>query len=232
MRAHRGRKIYDYYDVAVIKYSGDEVEFLSSHDRSPCFTPINKIYKDIHNYLHLSSNNNECRFFAPKGGDGAVLCKFSGYTPMYKAMESVYDLVNRWCTDEANAHSLPPMVINISDGMTTDCDYVKLGTIIDKIKGSHTEVGPTVVFNIFVSSNKEDNKINYPTDTEIKQIKDQYVASMASLSSYIPRYLFHSVETTRQVNHSTDKYRAFIHNIDLADLIGTLTIGTTNVVTR
>ncbi|MFR9651741.1 MAG: hypothetical protein SNG35_06940 [Rikenellaceae bacterium] len=231
-RAHRGRKIYNYYDIAVIAYAGDRVEVLTSPDGSHRFTPVNRLYRDNLNYFSIAPLGSENDIFAPRGGEGAVRCRLDGFTPMFAAMECVYQLICRWCVEECNLDSIAPFIINISDGLITDSDYIQLGTMIKNIVRVKTNISNALMLNLFVSSSSNDKSINFPTDSELNLIEDNFIRSLAEVSSYMPSYYTPMIEQLRGKSIANGRYRAIGANIDLSDLMSMLSIGTISIPTR
>ncbi len=230
-RAHRGRKIYDYYDIAVIAYSGDGVEFISTPDRSPRLISVTKLYQDFSNYLSLAPRNSGDDLFAPHGGRGAVVCHPNGLTPIGCALDCLYELFAPWFANEANRGSIAPMVINISDGISTDCDDVSLHAAAERLKSLGSDRGGVLLMNIFLSSASGDRSLNFPTDEQIEQFEDPYVATLASISSYMPEYYRQAIESVRPAAEGMP-YRAMCYNVDMSRLMEILIIGTTTLVGR
>lgn len=123
-RARRSDGVRNYYDIAVLGYSGDdEVSSLLPGDRDTLsVTELAAVRPDIRR------ETVECRL--PDGGIALrelpvpvwIEPRAAGQTPMCEALRRIRDLAAAWCADPSHAESFPPIVFNITDGEATDCD--------------------------------------------------------------------------------------------------------------
>ena len=125
-RARRGGVCRNYYDIAVVGYSGDGVrsmlpapheDFAVAVDAlSRAMPPLRRMEFDqrLPDGSHAIVGFDLHRWIEPAAG---------GLTPMYEALLTVRDIVDEWCSRAENAESFPPVVFNITDGESSDGDY-------------------------------------------------------------------------------------------------------------
>ena len=114
LRAKRDEKIRDYYDIAVLGYSDDEVYPLIDPKRY--FIPVSEFYS----YKHSQSSSTIERLLPDGTLRQHTECmvswippKASGNTPMYEAMMQIRDLIAEWCSKPQNADSLLNLVLKL-----------------------------------------------------------------------------------------------------------------------
>ena len=121
-RARRSDGVRDYYDIAVIGYSGDDEvysllpggrELISVAELAAGEPPIKT---EVIEY-RLPDGSISLREIPYPAW---VEPEAAGQTPMCEALRRVRDIAAAWCADPAHAESFPPMVFNITDGEATD----------------------------------------------------------------------------------------------------------------
>ena len=123
LRATREGEVRDYYDIAVVGYSGEGVHSLLSADET--FVPVSALRNAVRNTRRVSIERR-----LPDGQPAFnevtvsewIAPAASGQTPMYEALLYVHDPVEAWCRRPEHRESFPPLVFNITDGEATDCD--------------------------------------------------------------------------------------------------------------
>ena len=120
-RARRSDGVRDYYDIAVIGYSGDDEvysllpggrELISVAELAAGEPPIKT---EVIEY-RLPDGSISLREIPYPAW---VEPEAAGQTPMCEALRRVRDIAAAWCADPAHAESFPPMVFNITDGEAT-----------------------------------------------------------------------------------------------------------------
>ena len=128
-RCRRTDSLRNYYDVAVVGYSNDNIEMLLGRDGMLSIDDLSRISprrRTLSDEEQLSEQNSAIfqhsldEWFTPHA---------EGNTPMYEAMLRVRDLAKEWCEKSENRQSFPPVVINITDGEASDCDDNELRDI-------------------------------------------------------------------------------------------------------
>ena len=153
-RARRSDGVRDYYDIAVIGYSGDDEVYsllpggreLISVAELAAGEPPMKTEVVEYRLPDGSISLREIPYPAWVEPEAA------GQTPMCEALRRVRDIAAAWCADPAHAESFPPMVFNITDGEATDCDDAELRAVAGQIKSLRTADGNVLVVNIHIAA--------------------------------------------------------------------------------
>ncbi len=221
MRAMRENKIRNYYDIAVIGYSNEEVFSLLGGDIDNPFVAISDLCSE--SCVKLQNVTPISRRRATSGSTIEVTA--SGSTPMYEALYYVYQIVREWCSKSENFESFPPFVLNITDGHPTDCDLDSIVDISKRIQSVGTNDGETLLFNIHLESDGHRLKEIFPTDEEICAHHDAYVRMLGLSSSVVPTH-FEDLVVEMRGRRREGHYRGMGYNVSVADLISMMTIGT------
>lgn len=137
-------------------------------------------------------------------------------TPMTAAFKRAFSILQHWVT--SNNSSFPPIVINITDGESTDGDPSQVARALQALT---TSDGNTLVFNVHLSSTRA-APIAFPDDEG--SLPDQYARLLFGISSQLPDFMR---ETARQYGYSpAANSRGFVFNAGIEDLISFLIIGT------
>jgi hypothetical protein len=139
-----------------------------------------------------------------------------GGTPMCGALGQARDILEHWLADHPS--SFPPIVINITDGESTDGDPTAAA---DAIRNLGAEDGNALLFNVHLSSQRA-TPIEFPDGEE--NLPDQYAKLLFNLSSLLPAYM-RSVAQSEGFSVS-DGTRGFVFNGDMVSVIRFLDIGT------
>lgn len=111
-----------------------------------------------------------------------------GKTPMCKALSAAGRVVARWCRSVDNADSLPPIVINITDGELTDGDLEHLGKAADSIKRCTTNSGNALLFNIHLGSTDcGESPVVFPCSRTLMP-SGLFAQQLFEISSILPPY--------------------------------------------
>lgn len=140
----------------------------------------------------------------------------NGSTPMCKGLGKARDLVRQWVTDHPDSY--PPIVLNLTDGESTDGDPFPIAS---QVISSSTSDGEALLFNLHVSKVAAE-PISYP-DTE-KHLPDAFARSLYRMSSVLPQQLRDYAETVGY--NVSGESRGFVYNANIARLAQFLDIGT------
>lgn len=139
-----------------------------------------------------------------------------GGTPMCEALRRAETILSAWVADHPD--SFPPIVINITDGESTDGDPSTAAEAVRRVAGSD---GETLLFNVHLSSHGA-APIEFP-DSETG-LPDKYAELLFRTSSLLPSYM---QTAARQEGYSvSDGSRGFVFNADMVSVIRFLDIGT------
>ena len=139
-----------------------------------------------------------------------------GGTPMCAALNRAETILSTWVADHPDC--FPPIVINITDGESTDGDPTPAAEAVRRVASSD---GETLLFNVHLSSHGA-APIEFP-DTEAG-LPDKYAELLFRTSSLLPSYM---QSTARQEGYTvSDGSRGFVFNADMVSVIRFLDIGT------
>jgi hypothetical protein len=139
-----------------------------------------------------------------------------GGTPMCEALRRAQSILSTWVTEHPDC--FPPIVINITDGESTDGDPTPVAEAVRHVASSD---GETLLFNVHLSSHSA-SPIEFP-DNEAG-LPDKYAELLFRTSSILPSYM---QNVARQDGYSVSVgSRGFVFNADMVSVIRFLDIGT------
>ncbi len=145
-----------------------------------------------------------------------------GLTPMSEAMQYVTRIVRQFVEHYQN--SFPPMVINVTDGESTDGDPTEYA---QQLKDLRTSNGNVLLFNIHISRSQSAS-ITFPSSEQV--LSDPYSRELFRMSSPLPPRM---IATSKELRIPiSDGARGFAFNADLSNLTNLLEIGTRGVAAR
>lgn len=141
----------------------------------------------------------------------------NGGTPMCQALGEARRLALSWVVDKYPT-CFPPIVINITDGESTDGDP---SAAAEAVRSVATSDGEVLLFNLHVSSNQS-APVTFPANDA--GLPDQFARLLFSMSSPLPG---HMAAAARQEGHQVgDGARGFGFNADAVATIKFLDVGT------
>ena len=139
-----------------------------------------------------------------------------GGTPMCEAIRLATSLLQEWTSQ--HQQSFPPIVINITDGESTDGEPTEAAHSLTSLA---TSDGNVLFFNCHISS-REASPIVFPDDDAL--LPDVYAKLLFEVSSLLPDAI---KETAAAEGYSIGACaRGFAFNADLVELIRFIDIGT------
>jgi hypothetical protein len=105
--------------------------------------------------------------------------KAGGGTPMCAALQRAKELASQWVASHPDNY--PPVVINVTDGQSTDGDPTQLASELRQIS---TSDGQTLLFNVHITETKS-MPVYYPA-SESDLMGDKFARLLFSMSSEIP----------------------------------------------
>lgn len=139
----------------------------------------------------------------------------TGGTPLCSAFNYVGRLVRSWV--DQYPHSFPPIVVNLSDGESTDGNPQKWA---DRLRGLETTDGNTLLFNLDMSSGGE--PILFPQRVPSSMTK--HGRGMFEMSSELPPTML--TAAAAQGFSVTPGARGFGMNADFRSVVTFLNVGT------
>jgi hypothetical protein len=139
-----------------------------------------------------------------------------GGTPMCGALGQAKSTLERWLADHPAC--FPPIVINISDGESTDGDPTAAAEAVQALA---SEDGNVLLFNVHLSSHRA-TPIEFPDGED--SLPDNYAKLLFNLSSVLPEYMRLMAQSEGYA--VSDGTRGFVFNADMVAVIRFLDIGT------
>ena len=231
-RARRSDGVRNYYDIAVLGYSGDdEVSSLLPGDRDTLsVTELAAVRPDIRR------ETVECRL--PDGGIALrelpvpvwIEPRAAGQTPMCEALRRIRDLAAAWCADPSHAESFPPIVFNITDGEATDCDEEELRAVAEEIKALRTADGNVLLVNIHIAAGDTPHTVFFPSAEEASY-PNRYAEVLYDCSSPMPEVFNEAIREAKGPG-ALPPFRGMSFNASAEELITMLNIGSISVKTE
>ena len=140
----------------------------------------------------------------------------NGGTPMCTALQEATRVVQDWLKQHPNC--FPPVIINITDGESTDGDPTVPASALKSLASTD---GQVLLFNLHISS-QGSQPIEFPnTDT---RLPDQYAKQLFEMSSTLTPSM---ANVAKQEGFSVGEgARGFVFNADMVAAIKFLDIGT------
>ena len=140
----------------------------------------------------------------------------NGGTPMCSALQEAHRIVQGWLSSHPNC--FPPVVINITDGESTDGDPSNAGAALRALASSD---GAALLFNLHLSAQKT-RPIDFPNSDA--GLPDQYAKLLFQLSSPLTPFMI--TVAKQQGFNAAEGARGFVFNAKLEVAIQFLDIGT------
>ncbi len=140
----------------------------------------------------------------------------NGGTPMSQALGQAVALVERWVSERPG--SFPPIVINLTDGESTDGDPAEPAA---RMRTLATVDGPVLLFNLHVSAGQSAPVVFPSSDAALL---DDFARLLFGMSSPLPPHML-AYATTQGIAVSEGS-RGFVFNADITSVVQFLDIGT------
>jgi hypothetical protein len=211
--------VRDYFHVAVIGYGAQVGPAFSGALAGRQFVPISEVANAP---ARVEQRNKKISDGA--GGLVDQQVRFPVWfeatnnngTPMRQALGAAKTIVEGWLAQRANC--FPPIVINITDGESTDGDPT---TAADEIRNLKSSDGEVLLFNIHLSAQKG-AAIEYPNSES--GLPDQFAQQLFRMSSVLPAYMLNIAK--KEGMNAGEGSRGFVFNADMVAVIKFLDIGT------
>ncbi len=227
--AHAKDGLRDYYDIAIFCYSGEGVTSL--------FAPLNDPFISITELQYRGATGRwiQLRALSPiESPDDfqmmaqceTMLCA-KGNSPMYEAYYYTYKAIHKWCDAHTNHDSLPPIVINISNGLPSDCNFESLNKITSQLRETGTKHGNTLLFNTILTDSPYVKPLVFPTKAEIEAHPDIIYRAIAATTSAIPKEYMEGVDisSSERVTSGDEQRYGISYDDKIIELFSMLNIG-------
>lgn len=219
LKCAKSEGVRDYYHIGVIGYGGAVGPAFSGSLAGKELAPISAI-------ANLPARIEERTRKTDDGAGGLIeqSIKFpvwfdpiaKGGTPMCAALTQARKVLTGWLADHPSG--FPPIVINITDGESTDGDPSAAAAAL---RGLQTDDGHVILFNLHLSSQNA-TPVQFPDDDAA--LPDKWAKLLFSLSSPLPPFM-RSIAGQEGFNVG-DAARGFAFNADMVTVIQFLDIGT------
>ncbi|MEU2577757.1 vWA domain-containing protein [Streptomyces anulatus] len=211
--------VRDYFHVAVVGYGATVGSAFAGSLGGRDIVPLSEV---ADNPARVDERSKK----VPDGAGGLVETSVSfplwmdpvahGGTPMNRALQYAESLVSGWT--ERYPASFPPIVINLTDGESTDGDPTAAA---EAITSHATADGAALLFNLHVSA-AGGTPTAFPDTAE--GLPDSYARTLFSMSSPLPSHMrSYAASQGQRVSETT---RGFVYNADITTVVQFLDIGT------
>ncbi|MBO4209501.1 hypothetical protein [Micromonospora echinofusca] len=212
-------RIYDYFEVGILGYGQGVKPILHGASAARQIIPISE----------LAVNPRRVDQVLRKVSDGAgglievttpipvwVDPLADGWTPMVEAVEAAEAVVSTWCS--RHERSFPPIVINITDGESTDGDPRAAAT---RLRALGTGDGQALLFNLHLTSGAR-SQVLFPGTAD--GLPDRNAGRLFDMSSPLPPSM---LEAATHLGYEVEPgSRGFLYNADAVAMVEFLDIGT------
>lgn len=234
MRCRRSDGTCNYFDMAVVGYSGDTIESLLTEcsGSDDIFIPITLLdSSDIATVTYKLFSNDPMRPNSHINLKEYITPYAEGKTPMNRALLAITDALKEWISAHNGQMCQPPTVVNITDGMATDANALTIGSSAKILTDLTTECGNILLFNVHLSADPNpQNRILFPNSFE--QIKDlgNHAKMLYNMSSILPQAYSQRIAQMKGVPiDQVQGCRAMGYNTSAIDFIKFLSIGSVSV---
>ena len=226
-RCSQGEDIREYFDIGVIGYNTDVQGQPQIRSIFPETSP-EKPFLPISQVVDLPRlEERQVRESDGAGGIVEITRRFPVWlepeasygTPMCGVLAAAGTAINEWTTLHQNSY--PPIVINITDGMSSDGSPVDLAR---QIMDLSTQDGNALVFNVHLSDMAVP-PAQFPDSPH--GLSDEYAGILFNMSSVLPESS-RNLAVTLGIEVS-EQSRGFVFNANLEALVQFLEIGTRGV---
>jgi hypothetical protein len=219
LKCAKSEGIRDYFYVGLVGYGGRVTSAFSGALAGKPLVPVSEL---ANNPLRIEQRSRRI----DDGAGGLIEQKFkfpvwfeahpSGRTPMCQALgvakESLEVFLGRF------PGCYPPLVVNITDGMSTDGDPIPAAKML---RGLASSDGNVLLFNAHISASPA-NPVEFPAAED--GLPDNFAKLLFRMSSPLPPRLLDAARADGLPGR--DGSRGFVFNADLVSIIRFLDIGT------
>lgn len=219
LRCAKEEGIRDYFHVGVLGYGVQVASAFGGPLAGRDLVPISEIGNSP---ARLDERTRE----REDGAGGIVKEKFrfpiwfepvaNGGTPMSQALSRAREIIDGWLRQHPECY--PPIVVNITDGESTDGDASGPARNLRQLKSSDGEV---LLLNVHMSSTRA-TPIEYP-DSDAA-LPDQFAKLLYEMSSILTPGMRAAAQ--QEGINTSDATRGFVFNADMVSMIKFLNIGT------
>ena len=208
--------VRDYFHVGVIGYGAKVGPIFDGALAGRDLVPLSEVA--------AQPARIEERTRTPRRGGAALAVKvptwFSpvafGDTPMTGALDRARSVLARWLAEHPGA--FPPIVVNITDGESTDGDPSQSALALRELASTD---GNVLLFNLHLSSDQSEPVV-FPSGD--RDLPDAYARLLFRMSSPLPDDM--RTAAVRRDVALTEGARGFAFNADISSIVQFLDVGT------
>ena len=231
-RARRSDGVRDYYDLAVLGYSGDD-EVVSLLPDGREMIPVAELAA-----REIPTRREIVEYRMPDGTTALreipvpawITPHAAGKTPMHNALDLACEIAEVWCSNPAHAESFPPTIFNITDGEATDCDDEELRRLCGRIRDLKTCDGNVLLINIHIAPGDSQHAVFFPSEEEAAY-PNRYAELLYDCSSPMPEVFNDAIREAKGPG-ALPPFRGMSYNASAEQLIAMLNIGSISVKTE
>lgn len=218
LKCAKSEGIRDYFYVGAIVYGGQVASAFGGALQGQQLVPVSSL---ANNPLRVEQRTRK----VDDGAGGILEQKFKfpvwfdakpgGRTPMCQALMMAKQFLEVFIAKFPDCY--PPLVVNITDGMSTDGNPLATAQAVRDMK---TTDGNVLLFNAHISGSQA-NPIEFPAKDN--GLPDNFAKLLFRMSSPLPKRL---AEAARSDGLGQAGSRGFVFNADLVSIIRFLDIGT------
>lgn len=220
--SYRGFFVGDYFDVAIIGYSGTEATNMFGKGWKS-IADIDQSALSRHQYLLKRTTPDGENFYTKGTRREWIEPKANGRTPLGEALRKARRLVQPWC--RRHPDSFPPVVINITDGEATDASPDDLMALSQALCKVGTNDGNTIFINIHLAPEGHHRRVNnlcFPAESDPLP-EGRHARLLYQISSTLPSLYTSYIEELRG---GKGPFRGVCFNTAPSELVGMLSVGT------
>jgi hypothetical protein len=219
LKCTKSSGIKDYYHVCVIGYGENVAPALAGPFAERTFVPISeignqpaKLKETVRIVQDDRGNKREHKTRQPVWLEP----KAEGETPMCEALFTAGRLLKQWLSRYPAC--FPPIVINISDGASTDGNPLEQAYDLMMLSSKDGEI---LLFNMHIGSSGT-MQVQFP-DTDA-QLPNEHARLLFNMSSPLPEYMVRMLHV--EGTPLSRGAKGFVYNADMLSVIRFLDIGT------
>jgi hypothetical protein len=219
LKCAKSEGIRDYFYVGIIGYGGKVGSGLGGNLAGQTLVPVSAIAA---NPLRVEQRTRK----VDDGAGGLIEQKFkfpvwfeattAGRTPMCGALALAKQYLEMFLGRFPKCY--PPLVVNITDGMSTDGDPLEAAKAVQALQ---TPDGNTLLFNAHISAHQA-RPVEFPATEDV--LPDNFARLLFRMSSQLPPRLLDAARAEGFTGMPGT--RGFVFNADLVSVIRFLDIGT------
>ncbi len=230
-RARRSDGVRDYYDIALLGYSGESsVEgLLPDGQRMASVAELDRMEVPVVHHSVSYDYPDGRRMIHTMPQRQWIKPKSEGQTPMCEALRTAREIAAEWVARPENADSFPPVVFNLTDGEATDGHNDELIAVAERIRSLATNDGNVLLINIHITTAQQ-SPLFCPTDEEMADTA-RLTRVLYEASSEMPACFETAIREVKGCG-CMPPFRGMAFNATASEVITMLNIGSISVKTE